>query len=461
MSTDGQAMAGFRKKMFYDLYSGIIPERFPIYDCATLDFMIQYAGKSPFEIVYNYDADTLYEIFEKNMEYYSGDTFGAAARNPAGLMFKKSKVNVMSKSGMVQHPETSGFTADEYDEFIAHPYDFSLEKILPRLNPGFDMSRIHTSVNFTKYVLAQMDYLRATGEATGRMAAKYGFFSAPRGSSAVQPIPFDFLADFCRGFIEVPVDIRRCPQKVIDACEALVPYLMWRSVNPVTDVCGANQIMTHMGTFLQKKDFEKFYWPTFFEMVHMIAERGQSCYLFCEDDWERYIDYLQDLPQGTRLHFEYGNPKEFKDRLGSKMVIGGFYSVVDLKTGTPQKCVDKAKELVDIMAPGGNFEFRFDKSALRLGDINIENHNALMSWLLDNASYENAGQQSRFGSREDTIHKFSHKYPKFESKYIISFDEWVKDYPPPVDKLEPYMRNAYEKYSATVQPYNDIYSLFG
>ena len=458
---NAEEMRAYRKKMYRDLYSGIIPDRFPINDCHTLDYMIQYAGKNPFEIVYNYEAETLYEIFEKSMDHHYGDTFGAAGRNPAGLMFKQTLVNVMGKTGMVQHPETSGFEADEYDECIKNPYDFSLEKVLPRLNPGFDKDRISTSVNFTKYVLAQMDFLRAIGESTKKMADKYGFYSAPRGASMVQPIPFDFLADFNRGFTEVPKDIRRIPEKVKAACEALVPYLMWRSVNPVTDVEGCNQIMTHMATFLQKKHFEELYWPTFFEMVHMIAERGQATYIFCEDNWERYIDNLYDLPQGTRLHMEYGTPQKFKDKLGKKMILSGFYPVVLLKTGTKQQCIDKAKELVDTLAPGGNFEFRFDKSALRLGDINIENYRAMMEWVTDNAKYDNAGEISMPGDKAASIQKFTGKYPEFKSKYIVSFDDWKKEYPPVVDEVEPFMRAAYDKYSAIVQPYNDIYSLFG
>ena len=456
-----EAKKVYRTKLFRDLYTGIIPERFPVHDCLALEYMIQYAGKDLIPFVFQYDTDELTEVFERAMEVHFGDTFNAAPRNPAALLFKQSKVNVMSRTGMIQHPETSGFDADEYDEFIAHPYDFTLEKILPRLNPGFDKDPINRSVNFAKYTLAQLDFLQNLHTALKRIRNRYGLYAPPEGSTAIQLVPFDFLADFCRGFTKITVDIRRCPEKVEAACEALVPYLLWRSVTPVISPEGANMIMTHMAPFLRQKDFERFYWPTFYKMVHMIAERGQATYIFCESDWTRFIDYLQDLPGGTRLHMEYGDPKLFKERLGKKMILSGFYPVVLLKTGTKQQCIDKAKELIDILAPGGNFEWRFDKNALHLGDINPDSYRALMEFVLENSKYENAGEVATTVRREDTVKKFSHEYPEFTSKYIVTYDEWKKEYPPINEKADQAMRIAYKKYSDLVQPFNDIYSLYG
>ena len=67
---------------------------------------------------------------------------------------------------------------------------------------------------------------------------------------------------------------------------------------------------------------------------------------------------------------EYGDPQQFKDRLG-KMVLGGFYPHTP-RYRTKEQCIDKAKELLDIMAPGGNFIFIFDKFALNINDIKPE-----------------------------------------------------------------------------------------
>ncbi|NLN06122.1 MAG: hypothetical protein GX167_00690 [Firmicutes bacterium] len=196
---------------------------------------------------------------------------------------------------------------------------------------------------------------------------------------------------------------------------------------------------------LQLTDFEKFYWPTFEKVVHMTAARGQAMLIFLENDWTRYLDYLQELPMGTRLYMEYGDPRKFKDRLGKKMVLGGFYPLTLLKTGTKEQCIDKAKELIDILAPGGNYFFCFDKTALQLADVNPENYVAVLEYVLENGYYDNAGEQVTTMKKEDTIKKFT--CPEFKSKYIISFDEYKQEFPPVDKRIEKYMHEGYEKYT--------------
>ncbi|WP_213975242.1 uroporphyrinogen decarboxylase family protein [Tepidanaerobacter acetatoxydans] len=448
-----QQLKEYRTQLYKDVYSGIIPDRFPVHDGLSAEYLIEYAGKDFLTTQYQYTTEVMEEIGEKAMELVRGDSFSLAwVRNPISLMFQKSKAFVMSKTGFFQHPEVSGFEPEEYDEFISNPFDFMVEKIAPRLNPALDTDPISRSVIFASAVLAQMEHQRVFDVANNMLAEKYGFFIAPPGTVGLQLIPFDFLADFSRGFAKIVLDIKRYPEKVLEALEALVPYAIWLGRTPETSILGANMIMTHMATFLNRKDFEKFYWPTFYKLCHICAERGQSMSIFCEDDWTRYIEYLQELPQGTRLLMEYGDPQKFKDKLGKKMVLSGFYPVSLLKTGTKQQCIDKAKELIDILAPGGNYIFGFDKQALRLADINPENYVAVMEYVLENSKYTNAGQPVTTAKREDSIVKFSHTYPEFKSKYIVSFDEFIKDYPPADDRVEPLMRAAYDKYTSMVVP---------
>lgn len=446
-----QELKEYRIKLFTDVYSGIVPDRFPVQDGLGIESLIQYAGMDLMTTQYSYTVEKLTEIYEKGMELFRGDTFPMAfARNPIAMMFQQSKVNVMSKNGMIQHPETSWFPPEEYDEFIKNPFDFMVEKVTNRANPGLDTDSFSRSLNFAKVTLAQLDQQMVFGEVSNRIAEKYGFFTSPPGSVGLQMVPFDFLADFNRGFTQVPIDIKRHPKKVLEALEALMPFAIWRGQTPVASVLGSNMIMTHMATFLNRRDFEKFYWPTFLKVCHICAERGQAMTIFCEDDWTRYIDYLQDLPQGTRLQMEYGDPQQFKDRLGKKMVLSGFYPLTLLKSGTREQCIDKAKELIDILAPGGNFIWKFDKSTLSINDINPENYVAVMEYVLENSKYDNAGELVTTDKKEDSVVKYSHLYPEFKSKYVVSFDEFKKSYPPVDDSVEPLMRSAYDKYTNMV-----------
>lgn len=107
----------------------------------------------------------------------------------------------------------------------------------------------------------------------------------------------------------------------------------------------------------------------------------------------------------------------------------------------------KAKELIDIMAPGGNYFFNFDKSALSITDVKPENHVAVLEYVIENGKYSNAGQQVTTAKKEDSIIKYKHLYPEYKSKYNVSFDEYLKEHPPVDDRIIPLMREAYQKYA--------------
>jgi hypothetical protein len=441
-----QEMQAYRTKLFEDLYTGIIPDRIPVWDAVGLEFLIQYAGRDLMTTQYQYKADMLIDIFEKGREICRGDMpIGAFARNPIALMFQKSSLMEMSRSGFIQHAEKSVMEPEDYDAFIKNPHDYVLEVLEPRINKAYD-NEVNRARNYVKSVLSHMDQGREFAIAEATIIERYGLFKRPFGSVGMQIVPFDFITDMYRGFSKIPLDMKRCPEKLLEALEAIMPYAIWMGKPNVISPLGCNMIMTHMAAFLSTKDFEKFYWPTFYKVCHIAAEQGQPMQIFLEGDWTRFIDHLQELPQGTQLWMEYGDPQMFKDKLGKKMVLGGFYPITLMGNGTKQQCIDKAKELIDIMAPGGNYQFITDKSALALSDVNPENYVAVMEYVLENGKYDNAGERVTTAKKEDSIKKFSHEYPAFQSKYVESFEELTKDHPPADPRVEPLMREAYEKY---------------
>lgn len=447
---NAQAKKAYRTKLFTDLFSGIIPDRVPIWDGLNIEYLIQYAGLDLMTTQYQITADLLIKIYEKGMEICRGDMpTGNFARDPITLMFQQSQVMEMGASGFIQHPERTFMHEDEYDEFIANPIDFILEKCHPRMFKGYQ-GEVNRSLNFAKSLLATLDFNQAFAVAEATIAERYGLFTRPAGSVAMQLVPFDFIADMYRGFSKIPLDIRRRPEKLLAAIEAVMPFAIWLGRPKVKSPLGCNMIFTHMAVFLNNKDFEKFYWPTFNQVCHIAAEQGQQMQIFLEGDWTRFVDYLQELPQGTILWVEYGDPKVFKEKLGKKMILGGFYPLTLLGTASKEKCIDKAKELLDILAPGGNYIFILDKWALNIADINPENYVAVLEYVRDHGKYSNAGELVTTAKKEDSIQKYSHLYPEFKSKYLLSFDEFKKEYPPVDEKIDPLMRAAYEKYTAMV-----------
>jgi hypothetical protein len=302
-------------------------------------------------------------------------------------------------------------------------------------------------INYMRYKFYEDNFDATKAVVQKNAAEKYGLFKAPAGISGALPVPFDVLADVYRGFSNIVKDIRRMPEKVEEACEALVPYAMWMGNKSKPHPLGYNVIATHMGPFIRVKDFERFYFPTFKKLLHMQAARGQKTYAFCESDWDKLADHLAELPMGTILRFEKGTPQLYKDKMGDRMCLAGFYPIDLIKHGTVEQCVDKAKEIMDVMMPGGNFYFSFDKTALRKEDLNLDNYAAVMDYVLENGHYDNAGQQVTSLKREDTIIDYG-PCPEFKSRYFVPFEEWIKDFEIPDESVYDLYKKAYEENSS-------------
>ncbi len=447
--SDAKALQQERKQLFEDLYSGKIPKRVPIMANLPIEFCIQYAGLSLAET--QWTLEDMEEVLEKASQMTSSDYYPFGfMRFPAHLQILGSRSYIMGSNGFIQHPEVAGMEVDEYDEFIKNPYDCMLEKILPRLYPELDTDPVIRSLVFAKAFKAYSDYLEAYARLDAKIIEKYGFYTAPKGSTSVVTAPFDFVADFLRGFKGISMDVRRCPEKIMAACEAVLPLQIKKGLPEKPSRFGQTFIPLHMGSYLRTSDFEKLYWPTFSKMVHTFARAGQPCRIFCEHDWMRYLDYLYDLPENTRLYFEFGDPKLVKEKLGKKHIISGFYPLTYLKTATKQQCIDKAKELLDILAPGGKYIFEFDKSPVSLDSINVENYAAVLRYVAENARYPNAGEpaETENGPAQPASPSASSEgaLPEFKSRYYKPWKEYREEHPALDPVLEPIMAPKLQSY---------------
>ena len=385
--SDVKALQQERQQLFTDLYEGRVPKRIPIYYNIGWEAAIQYAGYDLKEG--QWDNSIVEDVYNKSCETFYSDVVPVAMtlRNPLHYQILKSKVIVMSSSGQMQHPEMECLQASEYDEFIEDPYKMMVDKLLPRIYGALDTTPGERALVLAKAFKAHNDENAFYGSIIGKMVDKYGYATIP--THGFGEAPFDFLADFLRSFSAVNLDTRRMPDKVIAACEAITPHMIKLLVhmNPNPSIHKKGFIPLHMAPYLNQKQFEKFYWPTFKQVVEAMVEAGQGVDLFVEHDWMRYIDYLAELPGRIRMRFEYGDPKLVKEKLQGKHIISGLYPLTLLKTGTKQQCIDKAKELIDILAPGGGFMFEFDKSALSIDDVNVENLIAVVEYVRDYGVY--------------------------------------------------------------------------
>lgn len=387
-----------RDKLFSDYFHNVTPERMPVMMTIPVMLLAQRNNVSPLDFQFDYGLLGPYMDELADLIYSDScpiNPIGQTARPPLYYALLGSQSFQMSDAGFVQHPEVVGMLDTEYDELIADPLKCVMDHILPRqyANLNFREDPYRALFAFQMGDMSNATDGGALMPFLGKLKARKGYFGgAPMGSGGFTAAPFDFLADQLRSFSGISADVRRKKTQIKEACEALLPYMFNVGLPKKPHPVGAVGMPLHMPPFMRTKDVEELWFPTYKKLLEQYAARGVRTSPFVESDWTRFLDMLYDLPAGTNMKFEGGDPKQIKEKLGDKMLLGGFYPLMLIRSGTPEQCVDKAKELLDIMLPGCGYILNTDKVPMNMGDVNLENYRAVSEYLRDNARFEHPGE---------------------------------------------------------------------
>lgn len=435
MSDDVKALQEERNQIYHDIYNNKIPKRVPVAFGFNNQMLAEFGGVDVFNA--QFDNTMLAPTAEKVCDMLYSDKCPIPASNivmtrpPMVYQILGSQSFVMGANGFVQHPEVVGMPAEDYDYLIEDPYACILERVIPRQYKNIDVNdapRYANNMAAARLSLAN-DFNKSIGYVQ-KFTQQYGYYKgAPLGSSGFTVAPYDFLGDQLRSFSQISLDIRRDRKKVAEAAEAVLPFMFYWGLPANPNPEGSVFMPLHMPTFMREKDFAEVWLPPYMKLIEQYAALGVRPSAFCEDNYMRYLDYLSDMPAGMQLWFEYGDAQAIKDKLGKKFIINGLYPITLTKTGTKQQVLDKAQELLDIMMPGGNYLFGFDKNPINLKDINVDNYVALAEYIRDNAVYSNAGESCGI-PLNDEGYKFSSDIIKpLKSKYFTDMATFNKEYP--------------------------------
>lgn len=281
---------------------------------------------------------------------------------------------------VIQAVEGEYMLGDEYKDFIADPTGFWMKTYLPRvlgeLGPMAmlpDFPRISENVDIIDLVLpfgmpsvqAMLHKLMEAGNElmkmlpivgqTASMIAAAGF---PRMGLNIVKTPFDYLGDTLRGTRGILTDMYRRPNELLAACERYVPILI-ESIVKASDRTGAPAAMyvLHKGadSFMSQKQFEKFYWPTWREVMLGLYEEGITGYLFIEGSYNNRLESLAEMPEKSLLcHFDQTDMRRAKEILSDKFTIAGNVPASLMSTGTTDEVRAYCDGLVELFkdAPG-------------------------------------------------------------------------------------------------------------
>ncbi|WKY45146.1 uroporphyrinogen decarboxylase family protein [Eubacteriaceae bacterium ES2] len=299
-----------------------------------------------------------------------------------------SIMNTDTGTMQVHTSQSEIMKVDEYDEFIKDPMKFITNVILPRKIEIFKSGTLDEKFGKMGAAIGEMaKYGQQAGGYKVRLKEEYGF---PALYGTAPLMPGDYFLDYLRDFKGTMADVKRCPDKLAEACMAMVePCIkstMAMNYQPSNE--SYLSLFLHLPQFLRPKEFEKIYWPSFKAYIEFFASRGYKFLIMFEKNWSHLYDYLKELPTNCILGlFEEDDLVAAKKAIGDTICIGGGIKTNDLYFKTPEQCVDKVKKVLDDVAGDGGFVLTTDKSLLSPTDAKPENYKAVTEYLAENAKY--------------------------------------------------------------------------
>ena len=166
---------------------------------------------------------------------------------------------------------------------------------------------------------AAMEWIQNFAAMDARAMAAYGL---PGFAGGVTKAPYDILGDTLRGTRGLMLDVFRQPDKVLEACERLVPLAIdWAVRSNNTTRHPFVFIPLHKGAdgFLSDADFRRFYWPTLKKVLLGLIDEGLVPLCFAEGAYNDRLEAIHDeeIPAGKMIWmFDATNMSEAKQAPG-------------------------------------------------------------------------------------------------------------------------------------------------
>jgi hypothetical protein len=337
-------------------------DRMPIGAAGSNYFAEVYAGYTNQEVIY--DSNKWMEAEIKFIKDFPEIDVLRSGRIWAPLFdavdFKLYKIpgrDLMPKV-QFQFVESERMKEDEYDLLINNPVQFMTERYLPRaLGVLSEPGSARSITGLVKGGIAFAMMVQIMRQRAIRLQSEFGM---PQPMGGVMLAPFDMLADGLRGLRGIMIDIRRRPEKIIEACEALIHDSVNNAL-ALADPLKRYPIFMpfHRGChpFLSPKQFETFYWPSLKKAMLELINAGYKIRAYLEGDWGPNWHHLLELPKGSVLCDidNQGDIFQAKKDIGHHFCLAGGMSDSLLILGNPEEVKQRVKLLCDTVGKDGGF----------------------------------------------------------------------------------------------------------
>lgn len=265
---------------------------------------------------------------------------------------------------------------DEYDALIDDPTGFLYEVWFPRVcadaSPIGGPCTYRNNLAFVKGGMAMLQYFYAFGPQVQRLRTECGTASAIAG---IFKAPFDILADKLRGYVGLTMDMHTQPDKVLKACEALMPHLCHvglTTADPLKQVPIGFWMHRGCVPFVNPRQFASHYWPTLKPIIEEFWKHGHQTLFYAEGKWDHHYDAFRELPDRSIVyHCDRDDIFEAHRRLHDKFALSGGVPNVLLSYGGAEEVRMFCERLIREVARDGGYIM--DAGAIMQNDTSPEN----------------------------------------------------------------------------------------
>ncbi len=164
----------------------------------------------------------------------------------------------------------------------------------------------------------------------------------------------------CRSLTQLTLDLFRRPDKVAAVMDAMIDGLIQGTIK-LARYGGPRpvQVVLERGStfYISLKLFERFELPYIKKMVNAFIAEGIIPVLHLDNDWQKNLPYLKDLPKGECICELDSTTDIFKAKeiLCDHICIKGDVPASLLSLGTPEQVEAYCKKLIDVVGDGGGF----------------------------------------------------------------------------------------------------------
>jgi hypothetical protein len=287
-------------------------------------------------------------------------------------------------------PDQAWMKPEEYDALIEDPTGFLYNVWLPRV--AAPLSPIGGPVTFAhnlalvKGAMAMQRFFAAWGDQEKRLRTESG---TPTAIAGMLRAPLDLLADKLRGYLGLVDDLFERPQKVMAACEALMPHLTHfalATADPLKQVPIGFWMHRGCVPFISFEQFGRIAWPTLKPIVQELWAQGHQTLFYAEGNWDHHIESFAELPERSIVyHVDQGDIFKVHRLLGEKFCLSGGIPNYLLGFRPSEEVRAYCKKVIDGVARDGGYIM--DASAIIQNDAQVENVRAMTEAALEFGAY--------------------------------------------------------------------------